>query len=881
MTNRYVLSMDDRAATDIDVAGGKGASLATMRRAGFDVPDGAVIAADAYREHAAAVAPLVAELSMLDVADSRALALASARIIAALSRAHPASALADELAAAIDLDAPDAAWAVRSSATLEDLAGAAFAGQHDTYLNCIGGASVLQRVQQCWASLWTPRAIAYRAQRGLEHRDAAMAVVVQRLVRCDVAGVAFSVDPVRGDLGRVVVDANHGLGESVVAGESAVDHYAIDRATGAVVERRIARKTARIVAARTGTTTLRMVDAEADRPALDDESAAAVARLAVAAEEARGWPQDIEWGIADGRLYLLQSRPITAIAPRWTRDESAERFPNVVTPLTWDFVEDGFHRSLAHSFDLMGSGSPASRWFGCFGHYVYGNQNAVELSARCSPLAGVPAAELPSRIAELLPRLAWLLELPAAWERALPGHLAAIAALDAEPLDGRSLAELWAHVERVHAVGSEYFLPNIAISLGHGLLHRALQALVAAAVGEPEACLVVDALVSCATITTRVNGELRSLAALVERSGARETMVAADRRVVWAAHCADDAEPWCSIRSFLDAHGHRETDFDAYHPTWRDAPWVVLEQLRALLLASPARREAPGLSAEAALARIPESLRPIVAQVAHLARVYTALDDLEHYQTTRLARPMRRAVAAIGAALVGRGILDDALDPFFARRESLARAIAADDAAGWGALVAEIRAAKASWSPARRAAPAWTLGRADHPSDLAAPSAQLTGIPGSAGRAEGIVHVVHDVDDFATFAPGCVLVARTTNPAWTPLFHAAAAVVTESGGPLSHGAVTARESHIPAVMSVRGATSALRDGERVIVDGGAGTVLVVARADGRALGARAAAPEETMPPSAEGKVAAARTGEPQPRRGQLPQAPSSRRSVTI
>lgn len=837
MSHRHVLSLGDRAATDVAVAGGKGASLAAMRLAGFAVPDGAVIVADAYRAHASHVEPLVAELRTLDADDSRAVAAASARIVTALARVAISPAIGERLAVVLDLDAPGTAWAVRSSATLEDLAGAAFAGQHDTYLNCVGRESVLRRVRQCWFSLWSPRAIAYRAQRGLDHADAAMAVVVQRLVRCDVAGVAFSVDPVRGDLRRVLVDANFGLGESVVGGEDAVDHYAVDRGTGLAVERRVARKTARVVAGRDGTTTLRMIDAEADRPALDAEQLSAVARLAVDAEAARGWPQDIEWGIAGGRLYLLQSRPITAIAPRWTRDESAERFPNVVTPLTWDFVDDGFHRSLAHSLRLMGSSPHDGRWFARFGHYVYGDQNAVQLLARSSPLAGVPPAEIPARVGELLPRLRWLLELPRDWHDALPEHLAAMAALDtaldAEPLDGRSLAELWRHVERVHDVGTRYFLPNIAISLGHGLLHRALHAVVASSVGDGDADAIVHALVACPTMTTRVNDELVALARLVARSGAGELFLAHDRRALWAAHRNDPAEPWPSIRAFVDAHGHRETDFDAYHPTWRDAPWVVLEQIRALLLAPLARGDRRELTADEALGLVPDALRATVAQVANLARAYTALDDLEHYHTTRLARPMRRAVAAIGAALVARGILDDALDPFFAHRDSLARAIAADDAAGWGALVAEVRAAKRSWSEARRTAPPWTVG-ASRPEVAPASADALSGIPGSAGRAEGVVRIVRDVDDFAAFDAGCVLVARTTNPGWTPLFHAAAAVITESGGPLSHGAVTAREMRIPAVMSVRGATSALRDGDRVVVDGGAGTVRVVERVRSRA-----------------------------------------------
>ncbi|HSL71843.1 MAG TPA: PEP-utilizing enzyme, partial [Longimicrobiales bacterium] len=194
------------------------------------------------------------------------------------------------------------------------------------------------------------------------------------------------------------------------------------------------------------------------------------------------------------------------------------------------------------------------------------------------------------------------------------------------------------------------------------------------------------------------------------------------------------------------------------------------------------------------------------------------LDDLEHYQTTRLNPVSRAALIALGQRLVQRGALNTAEDIFFLRRETLERLMAGEPIAA--AALAESQANAADYDRQKRAAPPRVWGEQLE----AAPEGALRGLAGSPGQAEGPVCRVFSVSDFAKFVPGSVLVARTTNPAWTPLFYSAVAVITESGGPLSHGAVTAREVGIPAVMAVHGALAALSDGERVRVNGTQGAV---------------------------------------------------------
>jgi pyruvate,water dikinase len=221
--------------------------------------------------------------------------------------------------------------------------------------------------------------------------------------------------------------------------------------------------------------------------------------------------------------------------------------------------------------------------------------------------------------------------------------------------------------------------------------------------------------------------------------------------------------------------------------------------------------------------KLPPDLHFFFAEILRLGRAYTSLDDLEHYQTTRLTLPLRRGLRELGGRLVQRRVLSEPMDIFFAHRQQIADAIGQDDDAGWNKFTEAVRSQKENYLRDKARKPEWTLGESKSPEcgDC------LSGLPGSPGQAEGEVFLVLGPDDFARFPKGAVLVARTTNPTWTPLFYSAVAVVTESGGPLSHGAVTAREMRLPAVMSVRESLSRLQNGRRVRVDGSQGKIYLL------------------------------------------------------
>ena len=384
---------------------------------------------------------------------------------------------------------------------------------------------------------------------------------------------------------------------------------------------------------------------------------------------------------------------------------------------------------------------------------------------------------------------------------------------------------------RVRDIGREYFLPNIAISLTQRTLYALLQRLLKMMIGDAQRAQdVFDRLLaSTDTKTSQVNGELWALSRIVHHDAALAELFAAAASRDILGRLRDFPAFAKPFQLLLQRHGHRELDFDAYQPTWVEAPWSVLDQIKVLATLPDEDRRGHELAVKirmaetehALLASVPDDLRYLVQEIIRLARAYTALDDLEHYQTTRLTLPFRRGLRAIGEQLVAQFVLDHRDDIYFCPFEVFDRAVRDDD---FIPVRAAVMHHKAGYEAARHSAPAWRHGEMQEV-DLSADV--LKGLGGSPGVVEGEVFIVRGPEDFASFPKNTILVARTTNPAWTPLFYQAIGVITESGGPLSHGAVTARELNLPAAMSIRDATARLANGMRVRIDGAQRLVTVL------------------------------------------------------
>jgi rifampicin phosphotransferase len=819
------------------LVGGKGHNLVNLAQAGFPVPPGFVVTSDAYTSFVEPLDWLPDELKGFDFSDTTRLAEQCAAVrerLAGVPLPPDVVGAIQHALSALKLERTSK-FAVRSSSTLEDLAQAAFAGQHDTYLN-VRVENVATKVRDCFVSLWGDRAVLYRHHQGFDQLHARMAVVVQLQIECDRAGVGFSVNPVTGNLRQLVIDANYGLGESVVAGECEIDHILLDKTTMQVVSQSIGQKD-RMIVPTAGGTEERQVDAKlAAAPCLRGQEITAIGQLLTKIETHYGWPQDIEWGIKDGQLYLFQSRAVTTLQPRFTRDESAERFPNAMTPLSWDFLGDVFRKSLAHSLQLMGLPPLKEDWFTLIDHYVYGNQNAVELLAMYQPIRSRSIDELVAEIPVLRQKFSWVIELPIQWARDLDRYLIRLGRLSAVLMDDMTPQQIWQHVQQLQEIATDYFRPNIAISITQSFLHRLLLHLVTTICGPDKGLKVFDGLMAgCDTKTAVVNREMHELAVLAGNDESlRRCLLEQGGRAFWDGNRSSQFPEFEQrFRRFIEDHGHRELDIDYSQPTWSAAPWVVLDSI-ALVLRQP-QDDNPAATARlqrlqfsetelAFLTAVPEPLRFFFREMINLARSYTLLDDLEHYQTTRINPLARQAALAMGQRLVEGGILDQPGDVFFFTADTLAKLVADFPPADIRNYRELVYATKRSFEAASRVTPKWSLDEPVASEGLAAAADVLRGLPGSPGVVTEKCFVVNGPEDFPRFPPGSVLVARTTNPAWTPLFYSAAGLITESGGPLSHGAVTAREMRLPAVMSVRNVMKQLTNGEIVTVDGGQGIV---------------------------------------------------------
>ncbi|MEJ2262599.1 MAG: PEP/pyruvate-binding domain-containing protein [Anaerolineales bacterium] len=328
MKLNYIIPLSDPDAT-LDLVGGKGASLAKLIVAGLPVPEGFHVTTAAYQrfvEENSLQSPLMEALEGVDLSQPSTLESVSERIQELFAHSQIPPDVANAIVQAYStLPGAGPAVAVRSSATAEDLPEASFAGQQETYLNVSGAGAVLEATRKCWASLWTARAIGYRARQAIPSEGVALAVVVQLLVPAEVAGIMFTANPINGKRDEVAISAAWGLGEAVVGGKVTPDDLIVEKKSGRVLSRETASKEVMTVRVNGGTEDQPVPENLRQVPVLDDESAAELAGLGTQIEDLFEMPMDIEWALADGRFAIVQARPITALPePEKTLQEQSE-----------------------------------------------------------------------------------------------------------------------------------------------------------------------------------------------------------------------------------------------------------------------------------------------------------------------------------------------------------------------------------------------------------------------------------------------------------------------------------------------------------------------------------------------------------------------------
>lgn len=825
--------------------GGKAAKLARLAREGIAVPPARVLTADTFRE----------ALQRHDL----------------LSRAEAVAAgvedpdLPDAIRAISLDDATRRAWidgaralgprvAVRSSGLEEDGEETSFAGQHDTFLD-VRPEGVPEAVLRCWASLYEPRALAYRPT---PPSPGSLGVLIQRQLDPTTAGVAFTINPLNGSWREMVVEAVWGLGDALVSGQVHPHWYLVRRPRTLpeplrflqrltarvrlqVLQRDLPELREQLVPSAAGGPELIAVPAsQRRRPTLSDRELRRLCRTGLAIERLLDGPQDVEWAIDGGQLYILQARPITAAgSPRerddviWTRRFIGERWPKPATPMGWSVIGPILDELIAYPETQAAhlGGGPALQLVD--GHpYV----NATVFRHLAFKLPGAPA---PRFMLELIPP-----EEERAWRRrfAVAPHVAVYASILRTTIDERR----WRRF-RWNPFTNDQAWERFDAELSEALPHLTDPCV------DPETQLEEQldwirrycGIHVCSLLFANIAYQLLegSLAAwLPDR---RDELLAVlgtsaeGNRTVETHHAlealrrqasADDLTRLArgeaegafgdALETFLDGYGHRaEASWELMAPHWRDDPSQLVPLLEnPISPPSPVRQERVDAVLKELSDELPAGRHATLGLIVERTRTYLRLRENQRFTFDRLLQATRNTALRLGDRLVARGVLDTRDQVAFLDLPTVKLALREG-----GALQAIAEEARATWErQSTERPPAFLSGSGPAPDG----SGRLQGLGISPGRHRGRVRVIHDLSEGATLLPGEILVAHAVDPGWTPLFTRAGAVVLELGSVLSHGAVVAREYGLPAVVNIDDATTRLHTGDEITVDGHRGALWI-------------------------------------------------------
>jgi rifampicin phosphotransferase len=875
--------------------GGKAKNLAALARAGFPVP--AAYALDAHAADLFFESALPEQDRPAALLRAHASALGADRIAKIEERARNAK-IPDSVVAALH-EAFDAlmsegavALAVRSSSTREDQEASSAAGLHETVLGVHDEEGLLGAVRECWLSLLAPRALSYvRALAAGSQPDFGVGIVIQAMVPAQVAGAMFTVNPLSGDPGEMVINASYGLGSTVMDGRVSPDTYRIDKASGWVRDRVIGDKS---VAAHwergRGLVEESVETGKREVECLSPELLESLIDLGRRVEDHFDDARDVEWAAVNGTLFLLQARPVTALShPRrksarkkrsrkdrsrivWSNVNVGEALPGVATPLTWSILSEFSDRGFRRAFGALGCSVPKeSELVASFRGRIYLNLSEfVEIASQVPGLRPRTLLELggggeverletqlekpnragfmlrlPVTVARYLRENVGLMDRVARFEESFAEERGRLALLDLRVLSHTGLDRVLFRIEKLLDESGQVMLNVYGNLLATVVLLRAALSFVA----KDDADRVErELLTGLADVESAAPGlSLWHIAEVARGEAAARAMIGS--RDPHAMQIADlpEGPTRRALERFVLAHGYRcAREAEIAEPRWSEDPSLLFSALRAHLVrpngsATPIDIERKQRELRDAAARELERRMPIPARLAvrHLLslvqRFMRLRERLRSYVVQVLG--LYRAVALDASrrlAVIEPGTGRDAA--FFLSLDEL-HAFLRGEVRTLGPLIRR-RRLQLERDRVLPDPPDTFVG---FPPPVPEPTLSPDGLRGLAacgGIARGRARVLRDVSEAHELAPGEILVAPYADIGWSPLFLVAAGVVTDLGGPLSHAAVVAREYGVPTVVNVKTGTRTIRTGDEIEVDGGAGTVRVVLRAEDRA------APEE-------------------------------------
>ncbi len=867
----YVLSFQQIDSSKFTLAGGKGANLGELSKIkGIQVPDGFCVTTEAYKKitgNNRELNNLLDELTRFKAEDREKIGKISANIRNVIEGMPIPQDIVETVGDYLSNFNEKDAFAVRSSATAEDLPGASFAGQQDTYLNIIGKEAIPEHISKCWASLFTDRAVIYRIQNGFDHHKVQLAVVVQQMVFPQAAGILFTADPVTGNRKVLSIDASFGLGEAMVSGLVNADNYKVRG--GKITDKKISAKKLAIYALKDGGTKEQEIGpGQQNMQALADEQILQLEGIGRKIEAHFGCPQDIEWCLADGTFYVVQSRPITTLFP----------IPEANDQENHVYISVGHQQMMTDAMKPLG----LSVWQLAAGRPMFkaGGRLFVDVAAQLATAAGRKMIIAIMGEHDPLIKDALIAITERNFIKLLPGDSDDPGRLKSST--GKSSADILAGIKNDPAVVAGLiersetsiaaFKHDIQAKSGPELFDFILedgQQLRKGLTG-PE---TFAAIVAAVDAPTWLNNNLKAW--LGEKNPADTLSQSAPNNITsemglalldvadvirpypeviaYLQQVKDDnfldelhkfnggQEARDAIYAFLDKYGMRcAGEIDITKTRWSEKPLMlvpmILSNIKNLAPGAGKRKFEQGrqeaLKKEQELLerlrRLPdgEQKEAETKEMISLLRNFAGFREYPKYGLVSLHFVYKQALLKEAEKLVQAGVIREKEDIYYLTFEELREVVRTHKVDGQvisnrkdeHKLFEKLNPPRVITSDGEIVS-----GKYKH-EDL--PAGAITGLAVSSGVIEGRARVILNMED-ADLEDGDILVTTFTDPSWTPLFVSIKGLVTEVGGLMTHGAVIAREYGLPAVVGVEDATKLIKDGQRIRVNGTDGYVEIL------------------------------------------------------
>jgi pyruvate,water dikinase len=868
--NSYVLGFQDIDKTKIMVVGGKGASLGELSRIeGIRIPDGFCISTEAFKRiigETSSINELLDQLSLLLVEDRDKIGELSGEIRKVIEGIVIPGDINEEITHLLSRLGEKNAYAVRSSATAEDLPTDSFAGQQDTYLNIIGKKAIYQHISKCWASLFTERAVTYRLQNGFDHRKVYLSVVVQKMVFPQAAGILFTADPVTSNRKVLSIDASFGLGEAMVSGLVNADSYKV--CNGKVIDKKISTKKLAIYALKDGGTKEQEIEIERqNRQALTDEQILQLERIGRKIEAHFGSPQDIEWCLVDDTFYIVQSRPITTLYPI---PEAHDQENHVYVSVGHQQMMTDPMKPLGLSIWQLTAARPMYKAGGRLFVDVAqdlaspaGRELLVNVLGKSDPLIkdalttilerGDFIPSLPNDETEPSPGTSNKGMSPAAFQVQLENDPTIVSDLIKESL---ALIETLKHdIQAKSGVDLIDFILEDRLKLQQSLSYP--KSFGAIMTGMNASSWINDKMMEwlgeknvADTLSQSAPNNITSEMGLALLDVA-DAIRPYPEVIEYLQHVKDDGfldelvqfdggqQARDAIRAYLDKYGMRCVgEIDITRTRWSEKPTtlvpLILNNIKNLELGASSRKFEQGY--QEALKKEQELLERLkqlpdgeqkaeeTKQQISLLRNFIGYREYPKYGMINRYFVYKKALLKEAEQLVQANVIHEKEDIYYLTFEEL-REVVRTNKLDYQIISKRKDEYKLyeKLTPPRVITSDGEIIAGEYKRENL-PAEAIVGIPVSSGVIEGRARVILDMEE-ADLEDGDILVTAFTDPSWTPLFVSIKGLVTEVGGLMTHGAVIAREYGLPAVVGVDNATKLIKDGQRIRVHGTEGYVL--------------------------------------------------------